>query len=73
LSLGSQRLANLYENAKNFEKKNPKFSFCFKLPEIFTLSEKIFLNRDANPKSRKKNENFESKKKHIMGRTSRTE
>jgi hypothetical protein len=56
------------------------------LPEILTLTEphvvvvnekklfrlKIFLNRDANPKSRKKHENLESKK-HIMGRTSRTE
>jgi hypothetical protein len=39
MSLGSQRIANLYENAKVFEKKIPKNSFCFKLPEIFTLTE----------------------------------
>jgi hypothetical protein len=39
LSKDLQKLANLYENLKGFEKKNPKNSFCFKLPEIFTLTE----------------------------------
>jgi hypothetical protein len=39
LSLGPQSLANLYENEKGFEQKNPKNSFCFKLIEIFTLTE----------------------------------
>jgi hypothetical protein len=39
MSLSPRILANLYENAKGFEKKILKNSFCFKLSKIFTLIE----------------------------------